>query len=88
MVAIVTLGGVLATPLVHAQTDYPAKPIRIVIGTPAGGGSELMARYISRQRTNAWKATIVVDPRPGASGNVAAEHVAKSPRWHARSRAG
>lgn len=62
-----------------AQTEYPAKPIRIVIGTPAGGGSELMARYVGQQLTLAWKATVVVDPRPGASGNLAAEHVAKSP---------
>jgi tripartite-type tricarboxylate transporter receptor subunit TctC len=79
MLALFTLTGVLADAGAQAQTDYPAKPIRIVIGTPAGGGSELMARYIGQQLTSAWKATVVVDPRPGASGNVAAEHVAKSP---------
>ncbi len=61
-----------------AQT-YPAKPIRIVIGTPAGGGSELMARLIGQAFTQAWGQPAVVDPRPGASGNIAAEIVAKSP---------
>jgi tripartite-type tricarboxylate transporter receptor subunit TctC len=68
----------LCASAVYAQADYPSKPVRIVIGTPAGGGSELMARYVGQQMTNAWKATVVVEPRPGASGNIAAEHVAKS----------
>ncbi len=76
---IIVAGAVLAcASAAHAQSDYPVKPIRIVIGTPVGGGSELMARYIGQQLTAASKAVIVVDPRPGASGNVAAEHVAKS----------
>ncbi len=62
----------------HAQADYPSKPIRIVIGTPAGGGSDLMARLIGQRLSQAWNAAVVVDPRPGAGGNIAAEHVAKS----------
>jgi tripartite-type tricarboxylate transporter receptor subunit TctC len=61
-----------------AQSNYPAKPIRIVIGTPAGGGSDLMARTIGQLYTQAWGQQVIVDPRPGASGNIAAEHVAKS----------
>lgn len=61
-----------------AQTDYPAKPIRIVIGTPAGGGSDLMARLVGQRLTQAWNATVVVEPRPGAGGNIAGELVAKS----------
>ena len=60
----------------HAQTDYPSKPIRIVIGTSAGG--DLMARLVGQRLTQAWNATVVVEPRPGAGGNIAAEHVAKS----------
>lgn len=62
----------------YAQADYPSKPIRMVIGTPAGGGSDLMARLIGQRLTQAWNATFVVEPRPGAGGNIAAEHVAKS----------
>jgi tripartite-type tricarboxylate transporter receptor subunit TctC len=61
-----------------AADTYPSKPIRIVIGTPAGGGSELQARYVGQALTQAWGQPVVVDPRPGASGNIAAEHVAKS----------
>jgi len=63
----------------HAQSDYPAKPIRLVIGTPAGGGSDLMARLAGQQLTRAWNAVVVVEPRPGAAGNLAAEYIAKAP---------
>ncbi|HTE14064.1 MAG TPA: tripartite tricarboxylate transporter substrate binding protein [Burkholderiales bacterium] len=69
----------LCSSLAHAQADYPAKPIRMVIGTPVGGGSELMGRYVGQQLTQAWGQPVVIDARPGASGNIAAEHVAKSP---------
>jgi tripartite-type tricarboxylate transporter receptor subunit TctC len=61
-----------------AQADYPAKPIRIVIGTTAGGGSDLMARLVGQRLTQAWNAIVVVEPRPGVGGNLAAEYVAKS----------
>ncbi|MEQ1776586.1 MAG: tripartite tricarboxylate transporter substrate binding protein [Burkholderiales bacterium] len=62
----------------QAQADYPVKPIRIVIGTPVGGGSELMGRYVGQPLTAAWGQPVVIDARPGASGNIAAEYVAKS----------
>ena len=68
----------LCTSSAHAQGDYPAKPIRIVIGTPAGGGSDLMARLVGQRLTQAWNAVVVVEPRPGVGGNIAAELVAKS----------
>lgn len=68
----------LAAGLASAQ-QYPAKPIRIVIGTPAGGGSELLARFVGQALTQAWGQPAVIDPRPGASGNIAAELVAKAP---------
>jgi len=61
-----------------AQGSYPVKPIRIVIGTPAGGGSDLMARTLGQQFTQAWGQQTIVEPRPGASGNIAAELVAKA----------
>jgi len=78
--AQIGLGAVLAAlaAAAAAADTYPSKPIRIVIGTPAGGGSELQARYVGQALTQAWGQPVVVDPRPGASGNIAAEHVAKS----------
>jgi len=78
MTRVALMAAALFSPLVHAQTDYPSKPIRIVIGTPVGGGSELMGRYVGQPLTQAWGQPIVIDARPGASGNIAAEHVAKS----------
>ena len=62
-----------------AQPAYPAKTIRILIGTPAGGGSDLMARTIGQQLTQAWGQQVIVEPRPGAGGNIAAELMAKAP---------
>src|SRR3954469_11021573 len=61
-----------------AQTSYPVKPIRIVIGTPAGGGSEVSARIVGQVFTQTWGQQFIVEPRPGASGNIAAEYVAKT----------
>ena len=76
--AMAAFSSVLCAAAAHAQADYPSKPIRIVIGTPAGGGSDLRARLAGQRLTQAWNAAIVVDPRPGAGGNIAAEQVAKS----------
>jgi tripartite-type tricarboxylate transporter receptor subunit TctC len=67
-----------ASTAAFAQGSYPVKPIRIVIGTPAGGGSDLMARTVGQQLTQAWGQQTLVEPRPGASGNIAAELVAKA----------
>ena len=72
--AFLTLSGTSA-----AQPSYPVKPIRIVIGTPAGGGSEISARLLGQLFTQAWGQPFIVEPRPGASGNIAAELVAKAP---------
>ncbi len=49
-----------------------------MIGTAAGGGSDLMARLDGQRLTQAWNAAVVVEPRPGVGGNIAAEFVAKS----------
>jgi tripartite-type tricarboxylate transporter receptor subunit TctC len=49
-----------------------------VIGTAAGGGSDLMARLVGQQLLKAMNAIVVVEPRPGVGGNIAAEYVAKS----------
>jgi tripartite-type tricarboxylate transporter receptor subunit TctC len=61
-----------------AQT-YPAKPVRIVIGLSAGGGTDVLTRIIAARLTESWGQNIVVENRPGASGFIAGELVAKSP---------
>lgn len=55
--------------------DYPAKPIRMIVG----GGPDIAARIFGQQFTEAWGQQAVIDNRPGASGSIAAEIVAKAP---------
>jgi len=62
-----------------AQTDYPTKPIRMIVGFPPGGGNDIMARLLSAKMQDAWGQAVVVDNRPGANSNIAIEFVAKAP---------
>lgn len=62
-----------------AEPDYPAKPIRFVIANLAGGTSDILARVIGAKLTESWKQQVIVDNRPGASGLIGNEMVAKAP---------
>jgi len=66
-----------AAALSHAQT-YPVKPVRIVVGFAAGGPTDVAGRLLSQKLTEKWGQPVVVEPRTGAGGNIAAEFVAKS----------
>jgi tripartite-type tricarboxylate transporter receptor subunit TctC len=61
-----------------AQT-FPAKPIRIIVPFPAGGGADLWARLIAQKLTESWGQNIIVDNRGGASGIIGTELAAKAP---------
>jgi tripartite-type tricarboxylate transporter receptor subunit TctC len=63
---------------VAAQTTYPAKPIKIVVPFPAGGTSDVLARMLGQKMTESWGQPVVVENRPGSSGNLGADLVAKS----------
>ena len=58
--------------------DFPARPVRIVVGFQAGGGTDIAARVIGQKLSDALGATFIVDNRPGAAGNLAAEIVARA----------
>jgi tripartite-type tricarboxylate transporter receptor subunit TctC len=62
-----------------AATDYPTKPVKMIVTFPPGGGMDTMARLLSGPLGDRIKQPIVVDNRPGASGMIGAEAVAKSP---------
>jgi tripartite-type tricarboxylate transporter receptor subunit TctC len=65
----------------HAQSPavaFPAKPIKIVVPFPAGGTSDVLARLIGQKMTEAWGQPVVIDNKPGSSGNLGADLVAKA----------
>lgn len=67
---------VFGTP-VAAQT-YPAKPVRIMVGASAGGGTDIIARMLAEKFGEAFKSNFVVENRPGASNTIAADLTAKA----------
>jgi tripartite-type tricarboxylate transporter receptor subunit TctC len=76
----ITVAGLAASMLcmpAWAQT-YPAKPIRVVVPYPPGGSGTIIARILGDRLTQAWGQQVLVDSRPGASGMIGAELVAKS----------
>lgn len=58
---------------------YPARPVRIVVGFSAGGATDIVARAIAQYLHEAFGQPVLIDNRPGAASNIAADHVAKSP---------
>jgi tripartite-type tricarboxylate transporter receptor subunit TctC len=69
----------LAASSAGAQEQYPSRPIRLYVGFPAGGGPDLIARVIGAKLAEGWGQAVVVENRPGASGSIAADVVAKAP---------
>jgi tripartite-type tricarboxylate transporter receptor subunit TctC len=68
--------GLVALLAAPAAADYPDRPIRLVVPFPAGGGADVLARTIMPRVAQELGASIVIDNRPGAGGNVGAEFVA------------
>jgi len=64
--------------LAVAQTAYPAKPVRWVVGYPAGGGTDFLARTVGAQVSQQLGQPVLVDNRPGAGAIIASENVARS----------
>ena len=70
--ALVTVGA-------HAQSAYPAKPVRLIIPYPPGGGADTIVRPIAQRLGENLKQQFIVDNRGGAGGNIGMELAAKSP---------
>ena len=60
-----------------AQT-YPTKTVRMIVGYPPGGPTDVLARIVSQKLTQAWGQQVIVDNRPGASGMIGAEFTARA----------
>ena len=79
-IAVVALiASVAAVPDARAQQSYPNKPIRMLTPFSAGGGSDILARLIGPQITEAWGQQVIVENRPGAAGNLGAGLVVNAP---------
>jgi tripartite-type tricarboxylate transporter receptor subunit TctC len=59
--------------------NYPFKPVRILIGLSAGGATDVVTRVVAQRLAEVWGQSVIVDNRPGATGMIAGEFVAKSP---------
>ena len=62
----------------HAQEPYPSKPLKLIVPFTPGTGMDILARTLGPGLTERWKVPVVVENRPGASGNIGTEAVAKS----------
>ncbi len=69
---------IVATSVSVFAQEFPAKPMRIVVGFPPGGAADIAARLISQKLGNLWGRQLIVDNRPGAGGILAADMVAKA----------
>ena len=69
---------ITASPTAHAQ-PYPTRPVRIVVGFTPSGGIDIAARVIAQKLGESFGQQVFVDNRPGASGIIASELVARSP---------
>ena len=68
----------LAGPLAAQTTDFPNKPVRIVVPFPPGGATDITARVVAEKLSTKWGQPVVIDNKAGAGGNVGSDLVAKS----------
>jgi tripartite-type tricarboxylate transporter receptor subunit TctC len=77
--SLAVLGALLASTFCYAADDFPSRSIRIIVAYSAGGGNDLVARLLAGRMSEQLGKTVFVENRPGASGIVGTELVAKAP---------
>ena len=79
LLASATLLSCLATTGVQAQASYPNRPVRIIVGFPAGTGPDIVARLLAQKLSENWgNQGVIVDNKPGAGGLIAASEAARA----------
>jgi tripartite-type tricarboxylate transporter receptor subunit TctC len=76
------IGGFALAPLAAQAQTWPSKPIRLVVGYPPGSSPDVQARLIAEPLSRALGQPVVVDNKPGASGNIGADLTAKAEDGH------
>src|SRR5579862_9825081 len=69
----------LASSPAAAQSDYPSRPIRLVVGFAAGGGNDIFARLVADKASQILGQSVIVENLPGAGGRIAPEYVIHQP---------
>ena len=77
--ALITAAAALVAPAVHAQQQWPDKPIRFVVPYPPGGGTDVIARIVQERFQATLGQPIVIENRGGAAGSLGTDVVAKAP---------
>ena len=72
------LAASLALPVFASAQPYPNRPVRMIVGFPPGGGTDILARIVAQKLSETWKQQVIVENRPGASATIAASAVARS----------
>lgn len=76
--ALILIGFSGYSALAQSVDKYPEKPIRFIVSFTAGGTTDILAREVAAQLTTKWNATVVVENKAGAAGNLGTEYVGRS----------
>src|ERR1043165_4300141 len=72
------LVGICASQGASAQDAYPSRAVHIVVPYTPGTGADILARVLGPKLADRWKAAVVTDNKPGATGNIGADFAAKA----------
>ena len=78
-IALLLCCAVFSTAPIHAQSDYPNKPIRLIVPFPAGGSTDIVGRIVAQKLSERLGQTVIVENRAGAGGTIGADAAAKAP---------
>src|SRR6267378_2183196 len=79
VIAALSFMGLVVSPVL-AESDYPNRPVRLIVGFIAGSSADITARVLGSKMSQILGQQIVVESKPGAGSNLAAEFVARAPK--------
>ncbi len=78
LAGVVLLAAGLAGPAAQAQSDYPNRPVRLIVGFPPGSSADIAARVVGNRMTQLLGQQVVVESKPGAASSIAAAEIARA----------